>query len=359
MKILYGVQGTGNGHITRARVMAKAFSQRPDIQVDYVFSGRDKTQYFDMQVFGHYQSYRGLSFKTRGGKISKYATCKAANIPELVRDIKTLCTGDYDLVINDFEPVSAWAAKLSKTPSISISHQAAFMHPIPKHASTLFDRAITKYFAPTDIHLGVHWYHFGYGIIPPFIDAQTFAGTLSHQYLVYLPFEDLEDIHALLDPLAEYEFICFHPGVTVQHKTGHITWCPPAKDTFSQILQNCSGVIANAGFELASECLHFGKKLLIKPLAGQFEQLCNAQTLVQLGLCLSMCELDGDIVEHWLKIPASEPIKFPQNPAILIDWLIARDWQAVDELCQQLWQDVCFPPSLATQLDKLSSSSGG
>jgi UDP:flavonoid glycosyltransferase YjiC (YdhE family) len=35
MKILYGVQGTGNGHITRARIMAKAFADA-GVQVDWV-----------------------------------------------------------------------------------------------------------------------------------------------------------------------------------------------------------------------------------------------------------------------------------------------------------------------------------
>jgi UDP:flavonoid glycosyltransferase YjiC (YdhE family) len=37
MKILYGVQGTGNGHISRARLMADAFSRRNDVEVDYLF----------------------------------------------------------------------------------------------------------------------------------------------------------------------------------------------------------------------------------------------------------------------------------------------------------------------------------
>ncbi|MFQ3235182.1 MAG: hypothetical protein ACI9C4_000736 [Paraglaciecola sp.] len=212
--------------------MAEGFAERADMPVDYIFSGRDKTQYFDTQVFGHYQTYRGLTFKTRAGKISKYATYKAANVRERVHDIKNLSTRDYALVINDFEPDSAWAAKLSNTPSISISHQVAFIHPIPKHTSTLFSRAITKYFASTDIQLAVHWYHFGHAIMPPFIDAQGLRDDHSRQYLVYFRFEDLEDINALLDPLAEYEFICFHPGVTVMHKTGNITWCPPAKDKF-------------------------------------------------------------------------------------------------------------------------------
>ena len=50
MKILYGIQGTGNGHITRARVMASCFKEL-GIDVDYVFSGRPEKDYFDMQDF--------------------------------------------------------------------------------------------------------------------------------------------------------------------------------------------------------------------------------------------------------------------------------------------------------------------
>lgn len=36
MKILYGVQGTGNGHTTRARVMANCFRDM-GVSVDYFF----------------------------------------------------------------------------------------------------------------------------------------------------------------------------------------------------------------------------------------------------------------------------------------------------------------------------------
>lgn len=36
MKILYGVQGTGNGHIARARAMANAFAAQ-HCQVDFLF----------------------------------------------------------------------------------------------------------------------------------------------------------------------------------------------------------------------------------------------------------------------------------------------------------------------------------
>ena len=65
MKLLYGVQGTGNGHIARARIMAAALSQRSDIDVDFVFTGRAPDKYFDMDVFGQYQTLTGLSFVTK------------------------------------------------------------------------------------------------------------------------------------------------------------------------------------------------------------------------------------------------------------------------------------------------------
>ncbi len=55
MKILYGANATGNGHINFAFTFTKAFSQRDDIEVNYIFSGRDKNKYFDMDCFDDYQ----------------------------------------------------------------------------------------------------------------------------------------------------------------------------------------------------------------------------------------------------------------------------------------------------------------
>ena len=69
MKILYGVQGTGNGHISRARMMAKHFADR-NVEVDYLFSGRPAEQYFDMDCFGRYEIRHGLSFTTVDGRIN-------------------------------------------------------------------------------------------------------------------------------------------------------------------------------------------------------------------------------------------------------------------------------------------------
>ncbi|MDB2331615.1 glycosyltransferase, partial [Alteromonas sp.] len=102
MKILYGVQGTGNGHIARARIMAAALSRHRDINVDFVFSGRTPSDYFDMDIFGNYRAYTGLSFVTYRGQVDKLATIKKAKLRQLYHDVNVMDTSGYDLLINDF-----------------------------------------------------------------------------------------------------------------------------------------------------------------------------------------------------------------------------------------------------------------
>ncbi|WP_278370146.1 glycosyltransferase family protein, partial [Pseudoalteromonas lipolytica] len=115
MRILYGIQGTGNGHITRARVMATTFNAL-GVDVDYVFSGRREHDYFDMDEFANYRAFRGLSFTSKSGQVDSLKTLKNARPLQLIKDIKSLDLRHYDLVFNDFEPITAWAAKQQGVP---------------------------------------------------------------------------------------------------------------------------------------------------------------------------------------------------------------------------------------------------
>ncbi|TMO98048.1 glycosyltransferase, partial [Pseudoalteromonas sp. S3178] len=125
---------------------------------------------FDMASFGDYQTKTGLSFSTRNGQVSQIDTIKNIKLGQFVKDVRRLEIDQYDLVFNDFEPVSAWAAKLAKVPVIAMSHQVAFLSPeVPMHSNGFLKRTFLKQFAPADIHLGVHWQPFSKNIIPPFI----------------------------------------------------------------------------------------------------------------------------------------------------------------------------------------------
>jgi uncharacterized protein (TIGR00661 family) len=347
MKICYGVQGTGNGHIARARIMAKAFAERAenfgDVQVDFIFSGRDAGAYFDMEVFGDYQTRRGLTFIADKGRIDHWQTTTHNSLTQLRRDIKALDLSSYDLVLNDFEPITAWAARKQKIPSISISHQAAFCYPVPQADKSLLDRFIMRWFAPCQVNLGVHWYHFNSPILPPFIDEEPVVEPHGNEILVYLPFEDYQDVLEALLPLSEQNFVLFHPAIKRSGVEENVRLEPLSKPRFKYSLQHCAGVIANAGFELSSEALRLGKKILLKPLNGQFEQASNVKTLRMLGLCDDMADLSSEVIEEWLETQSNPIIAYPKQPDVLLEWILARNWHDTQTLCDTLWKQVKFP----------------
>jgi len=175
MKILFGVQGTGNGHITRARAMQVALAAA-GIEVDWVFSGRERSRFFDMQAFGDFKVFKGLSFATKAGKVDMIKTFAEASLHQMYQDIRTLDLTRYQLVISDFEPVVAWAARKQGIPCLGIGHQYAFDYPIPKAGNSFASDALMKWFAPVTLGIGVHWHHFGQTILPPIIDVDRHAG---------------------------------------------------------------------------------------------------------------------------------------------------------------------------------------
>lgn len=342
LNILYGVQGTGNGHITRARAMNQAFAER-NIKVDFLFSGRNKADYFSMDCFGDFRTRRGLSFVTEYGQVSYLKTVMNTNFWHFFQEVKQLDLSSYDLVINDFEPVSAWAAKRQGIPSISLSHQNAFRYAVPLKGASWLDKSILQYFAPADHHLALHWYHFNQSILPPIVHTQQQPIGNELFILVYLPFEDLHQVCELLSRFIHHTFICYHPEVSHTETIGNIELRPLCHTSFQSHLHSCNGVIANGGFELPSEALSLGKKLLLKALSGQFEQQSNVATLELLGLAMSMEFLDASKVNLWLNEYYAERVCYPNVASAITDWVVNGAWNDHSELCDQLWKQVDFP----------------
>lgn len=344
MKILYGVQGTGNGHIARARAMAGALSRQSNVEVDFVFSGRDPSQYFSMQEFGDYQTRRGLTFCSAKGKVSHLKTAMNTNPSQLWKEISEMDVSAYDVVLNDFEPITAWAAKKQNVPTIGISHQNAFRYSVPKKGATWIDHALIQHFAPTQHFLGLHWYHFQQPILPPIVHIAPTSKTDQQDFiLVYLPFEDRHEVQQLLQRFSHHRFVCYHPDIKQAFQQEHLSFMPLSYDNFQADLHACRGVIANGGFELPSEALALGKKLLLKPLNGQFEQMSNVATLESLGLASSMEWLNPTSVRSWLEEEAAEPVIYPDVAECIAQWVVQGNWQEISPLWSQLWEQVDFP----------------
>lgn len=336
MKILYGVQGTGNGHITRARAMAVEM-KKAGIEVDFVFSGRPANDYFDMQIFGNYRTFRGLSFVARNGQLDLYATFRHARFFNLYRDIRHFDVRGYDLVITDFEPIVAWAAKRQGVPCIGFGHQYAFKYDIPRYKGDPIAQFVMANFAPVSTQLGAHWHHFGCPILPPLIHiGETRNRPHAEQVLVYLPFENSEAVLEWLEEVPHYRFRMhckdIEPGVY-----GHIEVFPFSHQQFQQNLSECESVLCNAGFELNSEALQLGRRILVKPLHKQIEQHSNVIALESLGLARTSETLNADIIQHWLESSRVVQISYPNVAEAVVAWLQAEEESSLDDLCESLW----------------------
>ena len=342
VKVLYGVQGTGNGHISRARALGPALREA-GVEVDFLFSGRPAERYFDMDVFGAYRTRRGLSFATRAGGVQMWETLRNNRPLQLMRDIKSLDLGGYDVVISDFEPVTAWAARQQKVYCVGMGHQYAFAYPVPKAGESWWSRRVLRNFAPADIGVGLHWHHFGQPILPPIADvphgAQPQAALDPNKILVYLGFEDSEDVIAMLEAHSQYTFVYYGPFSQFE-SLGHIQLKPLSRPNFQDDLMTCAGVICNAGFELSSEALQLGKKLLVKPLSGQMEQVSNALALEQLQLGMSMHSLDSARVGSWLRDFEGRRVHYPDVAAAIATWIAAGQWHSCTQLVEDLWARV-------------------
>ncbi|MCA1806393.1 MAG: hypothetical protein LC687_00760 [Actinobacteria bacterium] len=334
MKILYGVQGTGNGHINRSRELISLLRKRHAVHV--LLSGRDADKFFDIDDLKPYSMYKGLTFKTKNGEVDYVETAKHLKLSKFYKDIEEY-KEDHDLVITDFEPITARIAKKKQIPSIGIAHQYCARYDLPS-TKDMVSESIVKMFAPADIELGTHWWHFDGNIVPPILPNSIAEGAeAGDKVIVYLPWEDKDKIIKCLNKLDE-EFIVFHP-VKQRHQYGNVVVHPLSRQDFLKELKRSKGVIGNAGFQLASEAIALGKKLFVIPVRKQPEQLSNAEILRELNLGMSEASLRSTgLLKYWLQMPNREGMFIKDVPQTIADWITAGEW-STQELLERVWNN--------------------
>lgn len=326
MKILFAIQGTGNGHLSRARDVYPELCKYGE--VDVLVSGIQA----DVKVpFPVKYQYYGMSFifGKRGG-VSILKTAQKLKLFKLIKDIRKLPVEDYDLVVNDFEPVSAWACKLKNKPCIGLSHQAAVLAPnAPKpEKSDLKGVLILKYYAPVTAAYGFHFRSFGENIFTPIIrkEVRDMQPTDKGHYTVYLPAYDDEQLVQHLSSFSKVQWQVFskHNKEPFSFKNVHIQ--PIENSAFIKSMASSTGVLCGAGFEGPAEALYLGKKVMVIPMQAQYEQQCNAAAAAQMGVPVIKFlgrKYYGKI-KWWLMNDERVKVNFPDNTADVVAQLIAE-----------------------------------
>lgn len=284
MKIFYAVQATGNGHISRAMELLPYLERYG--QVDIFLSGGNKTLQLDAPV--KYRS-EGLSlFYTNRGSLNYAQTIRQFAPLRLIKEVKELPVEKYDLVLNDFECITALACAHKKVPSVNFGHQASFISPKvprPAHKDWMGEWILRNYARATQ-YIGLHFRQYDDFILPPVIKKEILqADPLDKGHItVYLSSYNDATVGRYLHPLKDFRFQVFSKEVQQPVQQGNILFLPVSKTAFNKSLISCKAIITGAGFETPAEALYLGKKLLVIPIRGQYEQDCNGAALQKMGI---------------------------------------------------------------------------
>ncbi len=325
MKVLYAAQATGNGHISRANEIIPLLQTKCDL--DILVSGTQA----DVGL-NHFIKYnrKGFSFIFgKKGGIDFYKTIKQFQSKRFLREIKELAVEDYDLVINDFEPISAWACKIKNVPCISMSHQFAVIHksaPKPPKADP-FAWMILRYYAPCAVGVGFHFKNFANNIFTPVIRKEIRQATninLGH-YTVYLPAYDDKKLIAFFSNFKQVEWQIFSKHTNKSYKVNNCSIKPVSTAEFTTSFTSCEGILCGAGFETPAEALYMGKKLLVIPMKSQYEQHCNAAGAAELGVPIikKLKKKYIHLVDSWLNESKTIQVDFKDDTGKIIDRVLS------------------------------------
>ncbi|HEY0739855.1 MAG TPA: glycosyltransferase family protein [Chryseosolibacter sp.] len=317
MKILYAIQGTGNGHIARAEDVVPVLQQHGDLDLFVSGAQADIKLSYPLK----YKS-KGLSFYFgKDGGVDLIKTFNRNSSKEVYKEIKHFPVENYDVVINDFEPISAWACKRKNIPCIGLSHQAALLSSLVPKPKT-FDPAgdwILHNYAPVSEAVGFHFARFDKNIYTPVIRARVRQADVADKghFTVYLPAYDDKKLLPLLTKFKSVRWHIFSKHTKKAYHIGKLSVFPVNNEEFSISMATSSGVLCGAGFETPAEALYLKKKLLVIPMKRQQEQHYNAAALKQLGVPVikKLKKKHFDKITEWIETDQRIPVDYPDTTA--------------------------------------------
>ena len=298
MRILYGIQLNGNGHITRASEIIEQLNQI-GCSVDIIASGNNSNLSLAHPIK---EKFKGLSlYYNSKGTIDWLSSIKDVNPYELIKDTN-YDVSKYDLVISDFEPISAWSAHRSGVKSINISNQNSLLFKsTPKFNRDVIAEFFLKYFAYSQNRIGIHYQQYDNQIFQPIVPKSILTNPYETKDFisVYLPAYNLKYLTESFKRHKSKKWVIFSKEVDNYYYDQNVKVFPLSLINFQEHLKKCYGVITASGFSTTSEALVLGKKLWSIPIKKQYEQICNSKALKDMGIFVE--DLDYSNIQKWIE----------------------------------------------------------
>ena len=313
MRAVFIVQGEGRGHMTQALALEEMLSSMGHQVSDIVMGTCDRRKipkFFlertsatihkvESPNFHFDKEHKSIDVKTTFRK-------NITQIPKYLKELKTIHkvveSSRADTIINFYDVLGGFYFLLYKPQvrRICIAHQYLASHsefpfneayPFQKFLFKL-NNQLTSSFAHKKLALSfkkLPQESAKLKVVPPLIRREVLKlkpskGDYILAYVVNKGYgSDIQKWHAK-NPKVKIH--CFWDNFDKPDE-----WSPRENITFHHIndrkfisyLANCAGYVSTAGFESICEAMYLGKPIMMVPVKGQYEQLCNALDAQKVG----------------------------------------------------------------------------
>ena len=296
MKILFGIQTEGNGHITQA-IAIKQYLQENGYDVGKVFAASKKrglSKYFTDEF--DVVTYEGFDFVfDNEGRVIIWKTIlkNTLELPRLITSFIKICNiirkEKPDAIFNYYEPLVGLTALFFRNIKyVSFGHQYAMDsaiypringYPVQK----MFLGIINKITSIRAKIVALSYYEFNDKkmiVSPPILRKESYITSDKSEdfVLVYLMNEDmLPQLFSEAKKYPDTKIECF-TKLTKQHEE-----LPNVKlynldgKLFQEKMRVCKSVVCSGGFETSAEAIYQMKPLFMLPMPNHYEQHTNCK----------------------------------------------------------------------------------
>ena len=313
VRILFGVSGEGNGHLTRSQAVITSLRKKHDIRIV-----ASKNAYVQLKKLGlktHKVTDLYLEYEDNRVSIAGTLWVNLKNAQKvfesLAKTVRLIRSQNIDLIVNDFSAITTFAGLWTKRKIITIDNNQIVLKGILDIPRRWRFTAFRAKIAIRAMTLTAHWRIIPAFFFPPLSSSRATLvapilrrevvlarSSKKGKVLVYQTSDSNKDLLRVLKKIDD-QFIVY--GFDKQGKEKNLQFRKFSSKSFLKDLKDAKAVIMNGGFSLISECIYLKKPILSIPIEGQIEQMINAKYLQKIGIGKYIQDNDKAQIEVFLK----------------------------------------------------------
>ena len=331
---IFTVQGEGRGHLTQAIAVFDILRKNGDTVSCIILGTNEHRQVPDfflkkinVPIYQLASPHFVMDGNTKSIHLGKTFTKNVTKIgiyrKSLAKIKEIFNTHKPDIVLNFYEPLMGFYALSNRFSFklVSISHQNIYLHedfnfpPGDRIQATILKRYTNLTSFGSHLYLAISMYPLPQSrnkkltVCPPILRHELFQLTpkVEDFILVYLLNSGyMKDIIQWQKNNPEVSLVCFTDNREVKEKykgewrmNNKLVFHSLKDQKFLDLMSTCKGLVCTAGFESVCEAMYLGKPAMMVPVAGHYEQYCNAIDASKHGAGIYSKEFNLTLMENY------------------------------------------------------------